>query len=117
MSLQNTYEKLILNIRPLRVKYLIRRVIKIPKLPINQITPPIATKIVSNLFLCPSIREVLNEQTQSELAGQGITAVVLEEDTEQAIHKKTPYRAPNEGPNQPNHTTNRDKNSFKFISI
>lgn len=52
------------------------------------------------IFVDSSIREVLNEQTLSELSagndGQNISAVVLEDDTERAIHKKTPYRAPNE---------------------
>lgn len=52
------------------------------------------------LFVDPSIREVLNDGTTSELSasndGQGIQTVILEETTEQAIHKKTPYRAPDE---------------------
>lgn len=52
------------------------------------------------LFIDPSIREVLNENTTSELSssndGQGIQTVILEEPTEQAIHKRTPYRAPDE---------------------
>lgn len=62
----------------------------------NAFTHCVKVSTARMIFVDPSVREVLNEQTQSELAGQGIAAVVLEEDTEQAIHKKTPYRAPNE---------------------
>lgn len=52
------------------------------------------------LFVDPSIREVLSEHAISELAasneGRGIETVVLEDTTERNIHKRTPYRAPDE---------------------
>jgi acyl-CoA synthetase (AMP-forming)/AMP-acid ligase II len=52
------------------------------------------------LFVDPSIREVLSDHAVSELAasndGRGIETVILEEATEQNIHTRTPYRAPNE---------------------
>jgi acyl-CoA synthetase (AMP-forming)/AMP-acid ligase II len=52
------------------------------------------------LFVDPNIRDVLSDESTSELQasneGRGIEIVVLEETTEQAIKRKTPYRAPNE---------------------
>lgn len=52
------------------------------------------------LFVDPNLRDALSEETLSALAssdeGQAISTVVLEEDMERAIHKKTPYRAPHE---------------------
>lgn len=52
------------------------------------------------LFVDSSIKDALNDQTQAELSsgneGKGISTVILDDETDQSIHHRTPYRAPNE---------------------